>query len=109
MFLLTIALRVFTLMEFVVRRQLATAQQSLAGLYEGNPKRKTARPTAEKLLVAFRDITLYFHRDGSREISPLNSLQQQILGLMKISESIYMVPSFNSGIADINRSIPYYN
>ena len=96
MFLLTIALRVFTLMEFVVRRQLATEPQSLAGLYEGNPKRKTARPTAEKLLVAFRGITLYFHRDGSTEISTLNSLQKQILDLMKIPESIYMVPSFNS-------------
>ena len=48
-------------MEFVVRRQLTREQQSLAGLYEGNPKRTTARPTAEKLLVAFQGITLYFH------------------------------------------------
>ena len=91
MFLLTIALRVFTLMEFVVRRQLARDKQSLSGMYEGNPKRSTTRPTAEKLLIAFRGITLYFHRDGSTEISPLNSLQQQILGLMKIPESIYLV------------------
>ncbi len=60
-------------------------------MYEGNPKRSTTRPTAEKLLIAFRGITLYFHRDGSTEISPLNFLQQQILGLMKIPESIYLV------------------
>jgi transposase len=91
------ALRVFTLMEFVVRRQLAKEQQSLGGLYEGNPKRTTARPTAEKLLVAFRGITLYFHRDGSTEITPLDSLQRQILALMKIPESIYIVPSIHSG------------
>jgi hypothetical protein len=39
MFLLTIALQVFTLMEFVVRRQLATANKSIAGLYDGNPQR----------------------------------------------------------------------
>jgi len=97
MFLLTLALRVFTLMEFVVRRQLAREQKSLAGLYEGNPKRTTARPTAEKLLVAFRGITFYFHRDGSTEITPLNSRQQQILSLMKIPESIYIVPSIHSG------------
>ena len=96
MFLLTIALRVFTLMEFVVRRQLAKAQQSLGGLYEGNPKRTTARPTAEKLLVAFRGITLYFHRDDSTEITPLDSLQRQILALMKIPESIYIVSSIHS-------------
>jgi transposase len=105
MFLLTIALRVFTLMEFVVRRQLAKEQKSLAGLYQGNPKRTTTRPTAEKLLVVFRGITLSFHRDGSTEITPLNSLQRQILALMKIPESIYNVPSTHSEITHINRSI----
>jgi transposase len=89
MFLLTIALRVFTLMEFVVRRQLNESQSSLAGLYEGNPKRKTNRPTAEKMLRTFCNITLYKHRDGSREISGLSLLQRQILSLMKAPESIY--------------------
>ena len=93
MFLLTIALRLFTLMEFVVRRQLAKeSKKSIAGLYEGNPKRQTERPTAERLLVAFRGINLYFHRDGSTEISPLNQIQQRILQLMGIPESIYAVP-----------------
>ena len=97
MFLLTIALRLLTLMEFVVRRQLAKDKQSLSGLYDGNPKRATTRPTAEKLLIAFRGITLYFHRDGSTEISPLNFRQRQILDLMKIPESIYIVSCFHSG------------
>ncbi|MGB5710828.1 MAG: transposase, partial [Waterburya sp.] len=54
--------------------------------------RKTNRPTAEQLLTAFGDLTLYLHPDGSTEISSLNSLQRQILQLMKIPESIYMVP-----------------
>ena len=89
MFLLTIALRVFTLMEFVVRRQLHQSQASLAGLYDGNPKRSTKRPTAEKLLRAFCNITLYKHRDGSQEICGLNMLQKQILNLMKVPECIY--------------------
>ncbi len=44
MFLLNVALRVFTLIEFVVRQALQTTQESLAGLYDGNPKRKTSRP-----------------------------------------------------------------
>jgi transposase len=93
MFLLTLALRVFTLMEFVVRRQLSDQQQSLAGLYDGNPKRTTNRPTAERLLRAFCGISLYFHRDGSTEISPLNCLQQQVLKFMGFPESIYTLPS----------------
>lgn len=92
MFLLTIALRVFTLMEFVVRRQLAQQQASLPGLYDGNPKRRTARPTAERLLATFLGITMYCHRDGSYEISPLSSLQQQILSLMGIPHSLYSLP-----------------
>ncbi len=97
MFLLTIALQVFTLMEFVVRRQLVDRQQSLAGLYDGNPKRTTQRPTTERLLAAFNGITLYFHRDGSREITGLNLLQQRILTLMKVPESIYLLPSLVPG------------
>src|SRR6266699_891312 len=56
--LLSIALRVLTLLEFVGRRQLATAGAKLAGLYAGNPQRETDRPTAERLLEAFQDITL---------------------------------------------------
>src|SRR5215472_7312693 len=56
--LLSIALRVLTLVEFVGRRQVATAGAKLAGLYAGNPKRETDRPTAERLLEAFEDITL---------------------------------------------------
>ena len=92
MFLLTIALTLFTLMEFLVRRQLSAAQQSLSGLYPGSPKRSTSRPTAEKLLAAFSGLTLYLYPDGSREITSLNSLQKEILHLMKIPESIYIVP-----------------
>ncbi len=94
MFLLTLALRVFSLMEYVVRRQLSEQQQSLAGLYDGNLKRTTNRPTAERLLRAFCGVTLYFHRDGSTEISSLNCLQQQILKLMGFGESIYALPCF---------------
>jgi transposase len=92
MFLLSIALRVFTLVEFVVRRHLSVHHEDLAGLYDGNPKRKTTRPTAERLLAAFNGITMYFLRDGTYEISPLNCLQKQILNLMGIPQSLYTIP-----------------
>ncbi len=97
MFLLTIALRVFTLIEFVVRRQLLHQNESLAGLYDGNPKRSTTRPTAERLLNAFSGITMYFHRDGSYEMTPLNAGQQQILSLMAIPQSLYTYPHLVPG------------
>jgi transposase len=92
MFLLTIALRCFTLIEFQVRRSLQTLQTHLVGLYAGNPKRKTERPSAEQLLKAFVGMTLYHHRDGTAEITPLNNLQHRILALLKFPESIYELP-----------------
>jgi hypothetical protein len=50
--LLTIALRLLTLFELTARAGLAKAEEELAGLYEGQPKRKTSRPTATRLLKA---------------------------------------------------------
>lgn len=96
MFLLSIALRVFTLMEFVVRQALIETQQSLAGLYDGNPKRKTERPSAEKMLKAFCDLTLYFLPDSTIFVTPLSELQKQILYLMKMPDSLYQVDSVSS-------------
>ena len=92
MFLLTIALRCFTLIEFQVRRGLQRLKTHLVGLYAGNPKRKTERPSAEQLLKAFGGITLYHHRDGTTEITPLNPLQRRILALLKFPETIYELP-----------------
>lgn len=96
MFLLTIALRVFTLIEFVVQRQLQGQPQGLTGLYEGNPKRATHRPTAERLLAAFCHLTLYHYRDGPFDITPLNDLQLTILSLMSVPESIYDLSKISS-------------
>ena len=93
MFVLNIALRVFTLMEFVVRLALEETQQSLAGLYHGNPKRKTNRPSTERILKAFRNLTLYLLPDSTIFITPLSTLQTQILSLMNMPESLYQVDS----------------
>jgi transposase len=51
--LLSLGLRVLTLVEFEVRRSLQQAKEQLAGLYAGQPKRTTARPTTELILRAF--------------------------------------------------------
>ena len=89
MFLLTLALRAFTLIEFVVRQALQNTHQSLAGLYAGNPKRATERPSTEQLLKAFDHLTLYFLPDLTRFMTPLSDLQKRILELMKLPESLY--------------------
>lgn len=90
--LLTLGLRILTLCEFVVRRRLAAEQTTLAGLYQDSPKHATARPTAERLLTAFKDLTLTtIHLGGQvhRHLTPLSALQQRILTLLDFSAHIY--------------------
>ena len=90
--LLTIGLRVVTLLEFVVRRRLATEGSKLAGLYAGNPKRSTARPTTELLLKAFQEITLTIIQEVDqthRHLTPLTGLQQRILELLDFPLATY--------------------
>ena len=90
--LLSIALRVLTLLEFVGRRQLAAEGATLAGLYAGNPRRETAHPTAERLLEAFRDITLTLiegPQQTERRLTALSPLQQRILEILGFSSALY--------------------
>ena len=90
--LLSIALRVLTLVEFVVRRQLAAEGATLAGLYAGNVKRATARPTAERLLEAFQEVTLTVVEGGHqvyRHLTVLSPLQERILELLGFSSRVY--------------------
>jgi transposase len=90
--LVTMVLRLLTLIEFVARRNLTADGATLIGLYAGAPKKATARPTAERLLDAFEGITLYTVRIGHRvhrQLSPLTTLQKRILKYIGLSLSIY--------------------
>ena len=90
--LLSIALRVLTLLEFVGRRQLAVEGAKVAGLYAGNPRRETDRPTAERLLEAFEDITLTLiegPQQTERHLTSLSPLQQRILEILGFSSALY--------------------
>lgn len=93
MFLLTVALRLFTLMELVVRRQLEVDNIEVAGLYAGNPKRTTRRPSTESLLGAFQGITRCRLPSGDEYITPLSPLQTQLLSLMGIPPNLYHLPN----------------
>ncbi len=94
--LLSIALRVLTLVEYVVRRQLAAEGETLSGLYAGNPTRQTTRPTAERLLEAFQEVTLTVIEtviEGVsyvyRHLTTLSPLQERILELLGFSSRVY--------------------
>src|SRR5437016_912612 len=57
-YLLTLGIRVLTVMEFVLRRSLQNDQVKLPGLHPENRQKRTDTPTAERLLKAFADVSL---------------------------------------------------
>jgi transposase len=97
--LLSLALRLLTLIEFVVRRALQREQTQLVGLHKENPKQATATPTTERLLQAFSNITLtvmQFPDRVIRHVTPLTPLQVRILELLGLSPAIYRSLAENS-------------
>jgi len=97
--LLTLGLRLLSVVEGVVRQRLAESKAKLAGLYAGNPKRTTSRPTAESLLRAFKGIALSFVTISGRtypHLTPLSDLQHNILGLLDYPTTIYTQLAANS-------------
>jgi len=92
MFILSLVLRAFTLIELVVRRELQARGETLAGLYNGAPRKTTNRPTAERLLSAFQGITLLRIRVGHEvryQLSGFSKLHRRILQLLGLPSSLY--------------------
>lgn len=92
--LLTLALRLLTLIETQVRRCLVQTGEEMSGLYEGQPNRMTTRPTGVRLLKAFArgEITLTRIQVGKQHswhITPLSGLQKRILAYLRLSPSLY--------------------
>lgn len=90
--LLSLALRVLTVLQWQVRRQLHASGEPLRGLYPGQPGRKTSRPSAELLLEAFKGISLSVLDIAGQRFSlltPLNSLQQRLLDLWEFPDDLY--------------------
>jgi transposase len=91
--LLSIGLRLLTLIEHQARQRLADLKEKLPGLYAGNPNRVTARPTAEALLQAFKGIYLSVVTLGEQvwfHVTALSEVQKKILALLDFSVDIYI-------------------
>ena len=99
--LLTICLRVLTLVEFQVRRNLKTEGKTLTGIYAGQKGRQTARPSAELLLEALQGIDAVIGKiNGSfvTYLRPLTETQKRILSLLGLDENLYdkLLPHFQN-------------
>jgi hypothetical protein len=90
--LLSIGLRILTLLEHVARAHLTQTGDTLAGLYPGNPTRSTNRPTTEAMLQAFKDIFLNSISLGDQtycHLTLLSDLQCKLLCLLNFPTNLY--------------------
>ena len=94
--LLSLCVRLMTLIEIVTRRHLKAHGQTLPGLYLDNANRRTAKPTAIRLLRAFRGIhRIRAPNQVESYTTPLTDLQQQILLMLCIPTSVYQARAPN--------------
>ena len=93
-YLLTLGVRVLTLIEFVVRRSLQGDQAKLSGLHPENAKKTTDKPTAERILKVFSNLSLTIIKNAGgdeiiRWLTPLSSVQQEILQRLGLGVDLY--------------------
>jgi len=90
--LLTLAARVLAVAEYQVRRTLAQDHRTLGGLYPGQPTRTTAQPTTERLLRAFKTVSLTLVQKGTQVfylLTPLSDLHRTILHDLACPSNLY--------------------
>ncbi len=89
--LVTMALRVLMLFEILVRRGQEESGEPLEGLYPGQAKRVTDRPTAKRVLEAISrsEITLTRVESGGAvrwHLKTLPTLVKQVLGYLRLAQ-----------------------
>ncbi|HWT79698.1 MAG TPA: IS1634 family transposase [Candidatus Methylomirabilis sp.] len=99
--LLTLALRVLTLFEVLVRRGQEQAGEKLKGLYPGQASRTTETPTAVRVLkaIAKAEITLTRVEQGDGccwHLKPLPELLRRVLAYLGLPETVYTRLVINS-------------
>jgi transposase len=90
--LLSIGLRILTLIEYQARQRLADLNEKLPSLYARNPKRATDLPTAEAMLQAFKGIYLTVVTLDDQVlylVTPLSDVQGKVLSLLCFPTCVY--------------------
>jgi transposase len=103
--LLSLAVRVLTLMEFVVRRSLQEQDRVLAGLYLDSSRKTTARPTAERLLRVFSHIKLVsisFPDKVVYQVTAFSPVHQEIIDLLGLPSDLYT--SLNQTLSRVSQA-----
>lgn len=90
--ILVLALRLIVLLEYRVRSELTKRDELIVGLKPGSKTVATQRPTTERMLKAFANITWStITLDGAQHhhVTPLTDTQRHILRLLSLSTDIY--------------------
>ena len=90
--LLSLASRLLALGDYTARQALTEQQAELSGIYPGNPKRATPRPTMERMLEVFDNINLsivHLAEQTLCQVTPLTAVQKRILSLLGLSTTLY--------------------
>jgi transposase len=90
--LLSLCLRVLTLVEWEVRERLRKDGTKLEGIYAGQPGRKTNRPSAELLLRAFQNLSVSVVKVAGVIhvlLTPLTAVQSRLLALWGLPPDLY--------------------
>jgi transposase len=90
--LLSLGLRLLSVLEWTVRKKLQESKQTLKGLYAGQPGRQAKRPSAELLLKAFKGISLAVVEvagQAAAHLTPLTALQLKLLDLWGLPPDLY--------------------
>lgn len=91
--LLSLALRLLSVLEWTVRKKLAETKEALKGLYPGQAGRKTTKPSAELLLGTLKGISLAVVEVGGQmgtHLTPLSALHQKLLDLWELPPDLYL-------------------
>jgi transposase len=90
--LLSLCLRVLTLLEWEVRERLRKEETQLEGIYAGQPGRKTNRPSAELLLRAMQNISVSVVKVAGVIhvlLTPLTAVQRRLLERWGLPADLY--------------------
>jgi transposase len=108
-YLLSLALRVLTLLEWVVRERLHNEGAKLRGIYAGQPGRQTARPSAELLLRVMKTISVSVVEVNGQThamLSPLSEVQTRLLELWGLPPDLYEKVARGFPEPPVNKSEP---
>jgi transposase len=92
--LMTLGLRLLSLIELQGRRGVAATGEKVKGYYSGQPGRVTDQPSGERILetITRQRLTLYGVKTATAtewQLTPLPEVVKQILRFLGLSETLY--------------------